>query len=200
MRHKFFVLLLGIFLFNAFAVKAQSPDAEIIIHERVLNRLLQKIGSIKGESDYKVLFVSGRYKWTMEKSMIHLLRDSAYFEADLSIETGFNTYTNKVIGRLLILYHEKTNKISIKIIDAPFPIILKVFGKEITVARIQLADYFPEEFLFDGPGTIHSDFEMIMPDHSKRRFRGYSKKHQLSVNREIIRLVAEIDFAELGGN
>ena len=198
MNHRFLLLLFFIFFQSAIPLKAQVPDAEVVIHERVINKLLQKIGSIKGEADYKVLFVSGKYRWTMEKSMVHLLRDSAWFEADLSIETGLNTYSHKVIGKLAIRYNEKTNKISIKLIDAPFPVILKVLGQEVKITTIQLAEYFPEEFLFDGPATIQSDFMMTMPDHTQRKFKGYSRKHQLKVNQESIRLVAEIEFVEIG--
>jgi hypothetical protein len=192
--HLLFVLFTLPFCLNA---KAQKPDAEVVIHERVINRLLQKVGSIKGESTYKVLFVSGKYQWTMEKSSIHLLKDSAFFEAELKVETGFNSYTNKVVGKLSIKYFEETNKIGIKIIDAPFPIILKVFGQEINLSTIQLASYFPEEFLFDGPGTIHTDFSMMMPDNTVRLFRGFSKNHQLIIDRQIIRMLAEVDFQEI---
>lgn len=175
----------------------QKPDAEVIIHERVINRLLQKIGPVNGEATYKVLFVSGKYQWTMDHAAIHLLKDSAYFEADLKVETGFNSYTNKVIGKLSIKYLPEKNKIAIRLTDAPFPIILKVFGQEINLKTIQLESYFPDDFLFDGPGSIQTDFSMTMPDQRLRIFRGFSKKHQLLIEKELIRMTAEIDFQEM---
>jgi hypothetical protein len=82
-------------------------------------------------------------------------------------------------------------------VDAPFPIVLKVFGQEFNLKTIQLEEYFPDDFLFDGPGSIQTDFSMTMPDQKVRVFRGYSKKHQLLIEKELIRMLAEIDFQEV---
>jgi hypothetical protein len=197
MGKRIFFLFVFLSLPQLISALVAKSDAEVIIHERVINRLLQKIGTISGEADYKVLFVSGKYQWTMDHAAIHLLKDSAFFEADLKVETGFNSYSNKVIGKLSIKYLPEKNKISIRLVDAPFPIVLKVFGQEFNLKTIQLEEYFPDDFLFDGPGSIQTDFSMTMPDQKVRVFRGYSKKHQLLIEKELIRMLAEIDFQEV---
>ena len=84
------------------------------------------------------------------------------------VETSFDSYTDHVVCRLAVGYDEKANKISIKLVDAVFRVRMGFFGKEVTVRKVQLADYLPEPILLDGPATLTTTMPIRMPDGTQR--------------------------------
>ena len=143
-------------------------DAVLTVHEETLNKVLDALGEVQGKNSFSAFWINHEFTWTLSRANIHLLTDSARFEADVLVETAFDAYTDHVVGRLAVGYDEKANKISIKLVDAVFRVRMGFFGKEITVRKVQLADYLPNPILFDGPSNLSTNVPIRMPDGSQR--------------------------------
>ena len=161
------------FLFCALAfLKADAQplrnDAVLTVHEETLNKLLEALGEVKGKNSFSAFWMNHEFTWTLSRANIRLLTDSARFETDVLVETSFDSYTDHVVGRLAVGYDEKANKISIKLVDAVFRVRMGFFGKEVTVRKVQLADYLPEPILLDGPATLTTTMPIRMPDGTQR--------------------------------
>jgi hypothetical protein len=155
-------------LFFSTGIFAGSNDLSVTLHENTLNKLLRAVGEIKGENTYEVMMVKGSYTWKLRNTAIRLIRDSALFETDVEVETGISTYRDHVRGTMSVLYDSKTNRIAVKLIDAVFALKVNVLGKDLTLKKIQLADYLSAPFSFEGPQTMTQEMEFPMPDGSKK--------------------------------
>jgi len=189
------VLLLILAAFGTlFCSFYRGPDAEVIIYEQTLNKLLQAIGEIKGQSEYKFWFKSGTYQWSLRDTKINLLHDSARFSTTALVETGISDYEDVVDGKMSVRYDQKTNKIMIQLLDAPFEVYIKFLGKKFRITTIQIADYFKEPMIFDGPANTGTDISMTMPDGSIRRIQGKTTNTKLKIESGKIRVSSDLQF------
>lgn len=190
--------LLVIFFVEAVNGQAhKNPDIQIEIREQTLNKLFAAVGEISGTSDYKVWFKSGTYRWYLNDIQIKLVKDSALFKTVVKVETGFTDYSDTVHGKLGILYDATTNKVLIRVADAPFEIYLRMLGSKIKLADIQLADYFKEPIAFDGPSGMERDLELDMPDGSRRIIRSKANTGKVFVEPGIIRVTSTLGFKRI---
>lgn len=172
----------------------KAPDAEVIIYEQTLNKLLGALGEIKGQEAYKFWFHSGTYEWKLRDTKISLLSDSARFSTRALVETGISDYEDLVEGKMAIRYDEKNNKILVQLLDAPFEVYVTFLGKRFRITTIQIADYFKEPIAFDGPGNTSTEMSMSMPDGSTRRIQGKTSHTKLKIEPGRIRVSSDINF------
>lgn len=148
---------------------AQSNDFKFILHEETINKVLAAVGPISGKSNYEVLLIKGHYVWTVKNPKIHVYKDSSIFVCDANVKAGGIDYNTPVFGYAKISYEQISNKISIQITKANFELYTKIFGKKIHIKNIDLAKYFKDPFLFDGPGNMTTDFEFSVTDSTKKK-------------------------------
>jgi hypothetical protein len=160
---KYILILACLIKFSS--VQAQSEnDLLVVMHQETLNKLLSAIGEIAGNAEYKVLGITGHYTWKLNSTQMNLLKDSAFFSTDVTVETGFNTYTDHINGKMSITYDKKTNLISVKVADAVFELRVSVLGKEFKIKSVQIADYLSSPFTFEGPQTVKNEMNFTMPN------------------------------------
>jgi hypothetical protein len=184
-------VLMALTLFCAWAA---GPDAEVVIYEQTLNKLLQAIGEIKGQAAYKVWFHSGTYQWKLRDTKMILLNDSARFSTRALVETGISDYEDLVEGKMAVRYDQKKNKVMVQLLDAPFEVYVKFLGQRVRITTIQIADYFKEPMMFDGPGNAVSDMEIALPDGSVKKIQGIAKNTRLKIEPGKIRVSSDIQF------
>jgi hypothetical protein len=151
------------------AILGQSNDFKFILHEETINKVLAAIGPISGKSDYEIMLMKGHYVWTVKNPQIHVYKDSSIFVCDANVKTGGIDYNTPVYGYAKISYDQIINKISIQITKANFELYTKIFGKKIHIKNIDLAKYFKDPFLFDGPANMTTDFEFSVNDSTKKK-------------------------------
>ncbi len=178
-------------------VFAQRNDLTIQIHEQTLNKMLNAVGDIKGSNTYEVAFVKGVYHWTLIKPTIYLNTDSAKFKTDAKVEVGLFKYTDEVVGKVAISYIAKTNKIAIQVVDAPFEIYTTILGKKIVLKKIQIADYFKTPFLFEGPMTMTSAMEFMMPDSTIKKLIATPSQCDIKILPQRIMVSTELEFVTI---
>lgn len=144
--------------------KLPVNDFTAILHEETLNKVFGAIGVIKGTNEYELMLIKGKYHWTVINPRMEIRKDSSRFYCDAKVEVGPFEYTTKVPGIVKINYDEKKNEIQVKITKAVFEIYTFIFNKKVHIKDIDIADYLTEPFIFEGPKTMATDFEFIMPD------------------------------------
>lgn len=154
--------------------KKKSPAPELndfvcSLHEESINKVLVAIGDIKGSSDYEVMFITGKYYWTIKDAKINIRPDSSSFTCDALVNVGPFDYKTQVVGDVKITYNNDSNIISIRISRAIFELYTVVLGKKIHIKDIHLEDHFKDPFRFEGPKTIATEMEFTMPDSTKKK-------------------------------
>ncbi|MDO8999615.1 MAG: hypothetical protein Q7W45_07620 [Bacteroidota bacterium] len=170
MANKFliFLIVLG---FNSYSQNKKTiiNDFSVILHEEAINKVIAAIGDIKGTNDYEVLLISGKYHWTVQNPKINIRPDSSDFTCDALVNVGPFNYKTQVVGIVKITYDNEKNLIFIKISRAIFELYTMLFGKKIHIKDIHLEDYFKEPFAFEGPKTMATNMEFMMPDSTMKK-------------------------------
>lgn len=158
------------FLFFAQVLLSQKyNDFAVSLHEEAINKVFVAIGDIKGESDYEVMLIKGKYHWKIINPKINLKPDSSDFTCDARVDVGPFNYTSQVVGNVKVYYDSKKNEIQIKITRAIFELYTMIFEKKVHIKDIHLEEKFTEPFIFEGPRTLATDMEFMMPDSTMKK-------------------------------
>jgi len=166
-KWKIVFVLLALYGTNSFSQKYN--DFTVSLHEEAINKVFVAIGDIKGESDYEVILIKGKYQWKIVNPKINLKPDSSDFTCDAKVEVGPFNYTSQVIGNVKVYYDTKKNEIQIKITRAIFELYTVIFDKKIHIKDVHLEEKFTEPFVFEGPRTLATDMEFMMPDSTMKK-------------------------------
>lgn len=156
--------LIFAFLTSEAQKKIPVNDFTAILHEETLNKVFTAIDTIRGTNEYEMLLMKGKYHWTVINPRMEIRKDSSRFLCDARVDVGPFSYTTKVPGVVKINYDEKKNEIQVKITKAVFEIYTFIFNKKVHIKDIDIAEYLTEPFIFEGPKTMATDFEFMMPD------------------------------------
>jgi hypothetical protein len=165
------LIVLFLFSINYYGQNQKNSinDFAVSLHEEAVNKVIAAVGDIKGTNDYEVLLISGKYHWTVQNPKINIRPDSSDFTCDALVNVGPFDYKTKVVGIVKITYDNEKNLIFIKISRAIFELYTMVFNKKIHIKDIHLEDYFKEPFKFEGPKTMATDMEFMMPDSTMKK-------------------------------
>ena len=187
--------LLYLFLLSCFNLWGQQ-DIVITVHETTINNLFKAVGDIEGNGEYKTGFINNKYSWTLENLRIEILKDSAQFFTDASVKTWLGNYKDEVVGKVAIGYEEKSNLITIRVVDAPFEIGVTLFGQRVILKRLQIADYLTTPFEFEGPLTFKNELEFSMPDGSTRKIEAKPNKCKIEIVPDKIQVSTKIMYSQ----
>lgn len=170
---RFFFIFIFFHLLG-FTSKSQSKktvinDFSVLLHEETINKVLAAIGEIKGTNSYEIMFVTAQYHWNVKNPRINIRPDSSDFTCDALVTAGPISYKTKVIGHVKITYDNENNQIKIKIARAIFELYTMVFNKKVHIKDIHLEDYFKEPFVFEGPRSMKTEMEFLMPDSTLKK-------------------------------
>ncbi len=171
MNRSFIILFFVLFYTISFAQNQKNVinDFSVVLHEEAINKIIAAIGDIKGTNDYEVLLITGKYHWTVQNPKINIRPDSSDFTCDALVNVGPFDYKTKVVGNVKITYDNEKNLIFIQISRAIFELYTMLFNKKVHIKDIHLEDYFKEPFAFDGPKTMATDMEFMMPDSTMKK-------------------------------
>ncbi|MGE0568418.1 MAG: hypothetical protein AB7O73_10755 [Bacteroidia bacterium] len=189
-----------IFLLIAFSIKAQKRrilnDFTFTLHEETVNKVLTAIGEISGSNDYEVMFIKGKYHWTIQNPQIHIRPDSSQFDCVALVTVGPFSYKTNVDGDVKITYDKVNDKIVIKITRAIFELYTIVFDKKIHIKNIHLEDHFKDPFLFDGPKSYGTSMDVSLPDSATKKIYVQPTDCQLYIKWREVKTVCEITASD----
>jgi hypothetical protein len=175
---------------------SKENDLTVVLHESGLNKLINTVGEISGEGVYEFMFIKSSYTWLLRNTKIKLVKDSALFETDVEIKTGFDTYFDHVKGIMGVSYNKKKNEISINLLDAVVHLKASLLGKSFTIKKIQLADYFKQGFVFDGPSTASKEMKLALPNGTTKTIDSKIEDVIIFIEENKIRVCGELNFFE----
>src|SRR5688572_8499447 len=152
-----------------FSFSQKYNDFTVSLNEEAINKVFIAVGDISGTSDYEIMLIKGQYHWKIVNPRINLKPDSSDFTCDAKVEVGPFNYTSKVVGNVKVFYDSKKNEISIKITRAIFELYTMILEKKIHIKDIHLEEHFTEPFVFEGPRTLATDMEFMMPDSTMKK-------------------------------
>ena len=182
--------------FSQINTNSKENDLTVVLHESGLNKLINTVGEISGEGTYEIMFIKSSYTWLLKNTKIELIKDSAIFETDVEIKTGFDTYFDHVIGTMVVSYNKKKNEISINLLDAIVHLRASILGKSFTIKKIQLADYFKQGFVFDGPATAAKEMKLALPNGTIKVIDSKIDDVNIFIEENKIRVCGELYFFE----
>jgi hypothetical protein len=123
----------------------------------MLNEFFQSIGKVSGKGEKNNV----KYTWVVVDPQIDLEPGTAKFEAKVQLKAGAFETTEKAHGAVMIDYIRETNRIKVQVQEAKVKLYLKIFGKDIPIARLTLQNI--------------TDRLSSSPDRNQSRTRSISK-------------------------
>ncbi len=143
--------ILLIALTGAVLTSASAQSVSVIITEKTINDFLAAMGPVKGKGKGAQKI---KYKWTVTNPTIDFEPGTAGFKANIKVKTKIITLTDKVKGRLKVDYDAQANKIKMQVVEAKFPVYIKVFGSKVKIATLDIGKYYKPKFEFNGPEPV----------------------------------------------
>lgn len=188
--------LSSILLFTGTVLFAQQHDIQVVLHEELINKMLKAVGDISDTANYKVLFYTGSYRWTVINPRIELKASGkAQYKCDVKVEAGFIHYQNEVVGDADVSYDKEKNLINIKILHGIFEIYTRILGAKMHITDIDLAQYYSEPLTFEGPMTLTTSMEFTMPDGTKKLMEAVPVDCQLLVEEHKVIVNCQVEFS-----
>ena len=155
MRKSLFLLLIA--LTGAMLSSASAQSVSVVITEKTINDFLAAMGPVKGKGQGAKKI---KYSWTVTSPTIDFEPGTAGFQANIKVKTKIITITDKVKGRLKIDYDARTNKIKMPVVEAKFPVYIKVFGTKVKLATLDIGKYYKPKFEFNGPEPVQKTVQV----------------------------------------
>lgn len=184
-------------ILNSMIINAQNKDLVVSIHESTINKLLDAVGVISDTDEYKITLIKGTYNWQVKNTKVHLEKNKAYFTTTVRVETGPFNYTDNIKGNLEVVYRPETNKLILTLESAEFKIKAKILGKERIIKTLDVASFYKEPIVFDGPIAMEQIFEFEMPSGEIKKLKAVINDCQIEVLDDKIDLKAIFDFEEV---
>lgn len=171
-----------------------QTDVKLVISENTINKIFDAIGPIRGEGEYKIVQTK-KFTWLLQGTHIDLIQDSALFITQAEVKTHLGTYYDEIRGKVSVTYNEKTNLISIQIIDAQFEVAIRIGKMRMVLRRIQLADYFKTPFQFEGPGRMNEDISFQMPNGDMKKISVKPQHFKMRIIDNSIIVTSDLTFS-----
>ena len=193
MKKLIFILIVG----SLFAQDAKNDGqhVSVSINESMLNNFFQSIGDVSGQGSTKVLGMKVKYNWKVIDPKVVIEPGSATFKANVQIKSGIIISTPKATGKLDISYVKEENLIKIKTKIIKVDLILKLFGKKVKLATLDLSKYYKPTFEFPGPTLNQTNIEIEKPDGTKKVLNINTDNHNLVLEQGIITVYSDIIFS-----
>lgn len=188
--------LIFLFLFLSLTLVSQTKknlnDFSFTLHEETVNKVLGAIGEVSGTNDYEVMFIKGKYKWTIVNPQIQIRPDSSQFICDALVNVGPFNYKTNVKGDVKITYDKPNDKIAIKITRAIFELYTVVLDKKFHISDIHLEDKFKDPFLFDGPRSYSTTMDVSLPDSASKKIYIQPTDCELNIKWQEVCAICEV--------
>ena len=169
----------------------------VSIDQSMLNNFFNAIGEVKGKGSTKVLGKKVKYNWKVKNPRITIEPGAAIFKADVQIKSGKIKSTPKATSKLDISYVKEKNLIKIKTKKIKVDLKLKLFGKKVKLATIDLSKYYNPTFEFPGPTLNQKSIEIDKPDGSKKTLNIGMENQNLVVENGKITVYSDVKFSDL---
>lgn len=171
-----------------------GQSVSVIITEKTVNDFLAAVGPVKGKGTGAKKI---KYNWTVTESQVDFEPGTAGFTAKVKVKTKIITFDDKVTGRLTVDYDASANKIRMQVVEARFSIFVKVLGKKVKLATVDISKYYQPRFEFNGPEPIQEEVVMDVGGGIKRRVGVTAGGRQIVTEKDQLRVSVDLTYKAL---
>ncbi len=192
MRRMLTILLIA--LTGAVFSSASAQSVSVVITEKTINDFLAAMGPVKGQGKGAQKI---KYNWTVTNPTIDFEPGTAGFKADIKVKTKIITLTDKVKGRLKVDYDDRTNKIKMQVVEAKFPVYVKVFGTKIKIATLDIGKYYKPKFEFNGPEPVQKAVQVDIGGDAPVNIGVTVSGREIRMEKDQLRVSVNLTYAAL---
>ncbi|UCD37733.1 MAG: hypothetical protein JSW54_13080 [Fidelibacterota bacterium] len=183
-------------IFGSMMEAAYGQSVSVIISERTINDFLAAIGPVsgKGTGAQKI-----PYTWTVNNPRVDLEKGTAGFKAAVKVKTKIITFEDRVAGRLAVDYDAGANKIRMQVVEAKFPIYVRVLGRKVKLATLDIGKYYRPKFEFNGPEPVQQQVEMDVGDGTTRVVGVTAGSREILMEKDRLRVSVNLSYAAIKG-
>lgn len=191
MRTRMIALLIA-FASGVFPVTITGQSVSVVISEKTVNDFLAAVGPVKGQGTgaQKIKFT-----WTVTEPRVDFEPGTAGFKAKVKVKTKIITFTDKVNGRLAVDYDASANKIRMQVVEAKFPVYVKILGKKVKLATLDIGKYYKPKFEFNGPEPVQQEVEVDIGGGGTRVVGVTTEGRQIAMEKDQLRVSVELTYA-----
>lgn len=193
MRRRSIELLVAIIVVML-PVAAMGQSVSVVISESTVNDFLAAVGPVKGKGTGAQKI---DYTWTVTEPQVDFEPGTAGFKANVKVKTKIVTLSDKVNGRLAVDYNAETNKIRMQVVEAKFPIYVKVFGKKVKIATLDIGRYYRPKFEFNGPEPVQQEVEMDVGGGDIRVVGVTVGGREIALEKDHVKVSVDLTYAAL---
>ena len=136
---------------------AVAQSVSVVISEQTVNDFFNAMGTVtgKGKGKQKISFT-----WQVKNPQVDFEPGTAGFQASVKVKTKIGTFTDVVKGELQVDYDPTANKIRMQVVEAKMPIRVKLLGKRVKIATLDIGKYYQPRFEFNGPEPVQREVEV----------------------------------------
>ena len=187
-------IFLSIFIISCLFSQEEQPSnyhISLSLHENLINDFFKNMGSIEGDGEIPF----GKYKWKLIEPRIEIEKDTILFTSKIRLSIGDIKTHENVKGWVSSSYNQQLNKVILKIEEAKVIIDMDLFGKNIVITKLDIADYFDKPFKLDGPQPISENIEFSLPDGSRRQIKIGVRQSYMELVKDKILVKTSLDFS-----
>jgi hypothetical protein len=171
-----------------------GQSVAVVISEQTINDFLTAVGPVNGEGKGKQDI---KYTWTVTEPKIDLEPGTAGFEARVKVNTKFITLEDRIIGRLAVDYDAAASKIKMQVVEATFPIYIKILGQKVKVATLDIGKYYNPKFEFNGPEPVQQQVEMDLGGGDIRLIGVTAGGREIKMEKDQLRVSVDLAYNPL---
>tara|TARA_B100001029_G_C14915247_1_gene368809 strand:- start:54 stop:653 length:600 start_codon:yes stop_codon:yes gene_type:complete len=176
--------------------KIEGQDVSVSINETMLNNFFQSIGDVSGKGSTKVLGKKVKYNWKVIDPKVVIEPGLAIFMANVQIKSGKIQSTPRATSKLDISYVIEENLIKIKTKKINVDLMIKIFGKKVKLATLDLSKYYKPTFEFPGPTLNQKQIEIEKPDGTTKILNIKTDNYNLVLEQGRIAVYSDIIFSQ----
>lgn len=166
-------------------------DVTVTISEETVNAFLAAVGPVSGKGKKKGV----KFTWTVTEAEIAFEPGSAQFIAKIRLKAGRFKSSDVVTSRVSVTYDSESNRISMRVEEAIYKIYVKVLGKKIKVAQVDIAKYYRPRFEFNGPEPVQESVEVETGRNRIRVISVTPRNSRLSIETDMIRTTVDLVYS-----
>lgn len=136
----------------------------LVIREADINRILQEMGPISGQTNIDTPAYRGPANWRVTNARVQISPSGTKFDADTTVVMNTYTYNTPLRGLMTIGYDPTQNQVTLRLTKAVIDLKISILGIQIPLGQSDIAGMLKSDFSFPGIAPIATSFSLSQLD------------------------------------
>lgn len=184
--------IMPVALMMCLSMPLHAQDVSVTIGEATINNLLAAIGPVKGKGKGARKI---SYSWTVTDPKVAFTPGATAFEGKIQVKVKGITIKDKVKGKLNVSYDGEANIIRMQVAEAKFSIKIKILGKSIKIATIDISKYYQPKFEFNGPEPVQKEISVDVGGKQPRILTVVASGHTIKPVQDALKISVNLAYS-----